>query len=374
MSYDLQVWSTIEPDWQEIADALHGWTVTGTGLLFQTGAWQIIIGPCSIAEEEDIPEEIVGLLPGIRYLTELNLEPIHAPESARSRLLKAARTIAKVCKGVVLDPQEATLATPRGVKRLSASKPTGRISVFSLGWWFNDSPLLHEGGLAELLHIMEQFLPEALPRRYGKYEPPQFRYNEEGKQSFIDFVSSEELFVVWYASYPVLNVHLGTKMGYGATRIGYRANTIDVDIDASVWPQPGWGIALERFWKRASALIRPFYGEVRVLKNYNLQRGRVYSDGVTETHPIRNGWWNGIPQPMGSAVVIDKTYGELWPRFSSMADEEEGLMFLSVEHWNSGESVSGIIGSVPKEIAQGSYAKPFTYPSVWPFDGPFAED
>jgi hypothetical protein len=374
MSYNMQIWSVIEPVWNEIASGLDGWIASNQGLTFESRTWQIVVGPCSRVEGENIPEEVFSSLPGIRYLTEINLEPIHAPGSAHTHLSRISSRIARVCQGIFLDPQQDTIASPRGVRRLSPNKPKGRISVLSFAWWFDESPLIEQGGFAGLLLIMEKYLPEALPRRYGPYEPPQYHYEAEGKDHFITFLAAEKTGVVWYPHYPVFNIGLGIYNGFGPRRIGYISNALDIDVDASVCAQPGWNVALRRFWSRMSDFIRPYYGEVRLMRNYILQRGRVYLDGRTETHPIRNGWWNGVPRRMGAAVVIGERYARLWPEFVKRSEQRNGLMFLSVDNWASGEGVDRIVGGVPSDIAQGKYAARFTYPKAWPFEYPFADD
>jgi hypothetical protein len=56
---------------------------------------------------------------GIGYLTELNLSPIHAPETARKFLSRSAAAIAKEIHGVVFDPQADQVTLPSGIKRFA---------------------------------------------------------------------------------------------------------------------------------------------------------------------------------------------------------------------------------------------------------------
>ncbi|HEX6802934.1 MAG TPA: hypothetical protein VF133_04575 [Terriglobales bacterium] len=73
MSYDLQVWSVrpLNPDgfskpemWQRESAA---WTHAHKN-------WQIVVSASDHVEPEDIPQEISNLLPGVEWLTNLNLE------------------------------------------------------------------------------------------------------------------------------------------------------------------------------------------------------------------------------------------------------------------------------------------------------------
>jgi hypothetical protein len=377
VSYDIQVWSVAKPNLAEITSSLDGWNMSNGSITFQKSSWQIVVGPIAYVEEEDIPEEVFRALPGIQYLTEINLEPIHAPETARKRQQRMANRIAKATTGVVFDPQQDSISSPRGTKRVSRSPAPERISVFNLTWWFNKSPLIEEGGLAKLLSILDKYLPEAIPRRYGPYEPPQHLFETQGREHFIEFLSQENFSVVWYPNYPVLHVWPGIYGESGPGRQGYRSRYLTIVIDSSIWTQPGWNLALKRAWFQLSDFIHPFFGEVRILDNYILQRGRMYSDGETDSHPVMNGWWNGIPKRLGAAVVIDKHYATLWSRFVNKAQRINALFYVSENDWISGKRVDQLVGRVPRAIRQGKYhvATPkgprHTYPKKWPFEDPY---
>jgi hypothetical protein len=382
VSYDLQVWSTAQPDFKQIATSLEGWAASEGSLTFSATSWQIVAGPTSNVEEEDIPEEIYRALPGIRYLTELNLEPIHAPASARKALGRAAARLAQVGHGLVLDRQQGTLSTPRGVRRVisPSARPEERIAVLQLSWWFDGDPLHKQGGFERLLVTLERYLPEALPRRYGDHEPPRYRYESEGREHFLGFLANEKLAAVWYPHYPVLSVWPGVYGGFGPQRQGYRSKFLAVTVDASAWAQPGWALALRRFWFAMSGLLGPFFGEVRLLGGHLLRRGRDFIDSESVLHPVRNGWWNGVPANLGPATVLGQPYAALWPKFVRYAERQGGLYFLTGDDWLSNAGVERIVGKVPRRIAQGRYSDPYrvisrtTYPRDWPFEGPFAED
>src|SRR5581483_541379 len=104
MSYDLQVWSVraLQPDafrqpelWERGASA---WTHARKN-------WQIVISASDRVEPEDIPEEVSKLLPGIEWLTNLNLEGKRTAEALRLSQ-STAIDIARSSHGAVLDPQE----------------------------------------------------------------------------------------------------------------------------------------------------------------------------------------------------------------------------------------------------------------------------
>jgi hypothetical protein len=83
---------------------------------------------------EDLPEEIAASLPGIAYLTELNLSPVDASEVARKFLVRTGTAIAKATHGVIFDPQLPQMTLPSGIKRFASGGATEvRVSSHSLG-------------------------------------------------------------------------------------------------------------------------------------------------------------------------------------------------------------------------------------------------
>ena len=97
------------------------------------------MGDSTAVLEEDVPDEIAYMLPGIQYLTEINLEPIHAPVVARTLLNRIARHIGRSISGIVEDSQTDVLSTPAGVKRYAAARhEPERFSILEMSFWFLD--------------------------------------------------------------------------------------------------------------------------------------------------------------------------------------------------------------------------------------------
>ena len=111
MSYDIQVWSVARPDLEGIASGRDDWYLSERYLTFQKASWQIVVGQPSRVEQEDIPDAVFQALPGIQFLTDLNLEPVHAPKVAQTELHRMGARIAKQSHGVVLDPQQDTISS-----------------------------------------------------------------------------------------------------------------------------------------------------------------------------------------------------------------------------------------------------------------------
>lgn len=358
MSYDIRIWSINKT---KIPDTFteEGWVKEDESARLPKGDWQIVVNESVKVEKEDIPEEIQPLLPGIKYLTELNLEPIHAPKSAKKVLIKTAKNIAKDIVGIVEDPQDDTVMAPSGLKRFvpPSRKKDERFSILEMSWWFGDNPLSKEELLYKLVNYFEHNLPDALPRRYGEYEPPQHKYVETGKQHFNKYLS-EHIYksIVWYPTRPVIYVsyHFLKEWGFFKRREeqSFGANYFSIEFDAKLLEQPGWKDQLEKVFKDISIILNPFYGEVRTLHNYIYARGTSYSDMLTEYNPTSSGWWMGIPQKLGHAVVIGKPYTKIWPKLKEKGAKIDSFVYMSTEDWNAKETLNSVIGKVPRDIAQ----------------------
>lgn len=83
-----------------------------------------------------------------------------------------------------------------------------RAAVLALSWWMIFGHLV-ERDVAELIMALEACLPEALPGRYGSFEPPEFKYAESGREHFLRLVregAGPVGFVVWYPHPPIASV------------------------------------------------------------------------------------------------------------------------------------------------------------------------
>lgn len=380
MSYDLQVWCVRRPDLPDALPEVTKWCEEGECWVRSGRGWQIVVSPPAETFDEDVPEGVAAALPGIRYLVSLTLEPLGAPTAAFQVLGKITRAIAKSGHGVTLDPQEDTVTLASGVKRYVPQKRPDRFSLLNLSWWFNESPLQTGARLDKFVHLLEKALPEALPKRYGLYEPPQHVYSETGREHFLAFLAEHiSQIVVWYPNRPVMGVDVSCYDGPAPEHLGFRVNHVEIAVETACLSQPGWQQALSGFWRKASDLIQPFYGEVRTLSGFSRMGATYGTDMETEVEPVRAGFWRGIPRILGHAAVIGPLYRELWPDFIDGAEVSGKLAFRQTPDWNIKSGLSEGL-STPTGIAQrhtpkwvqestGGWTISWCdeYPEVWPF-------
>lgn len=344
MSHDLTIW-TVEPRLPlDTLPRTNEWRADANGWSLAAGSWQLVISGPHRVEPDDMPEGVPGLLPGIGHLFELTLEPIGAPAAAYKLQQQVAKAIAKACHGVVHDPRTDTFELPGGIKRFSP--PTGgtTFSVLALSWWFERGVFTEEARIGEFLALLTRQLPEALPKRYGDFEPPQHRLEETGLDHLVGFLretpSKPGGLVVWYPSRPVVDVtisHVPDPTAHG--RMGLRMHRVSLEFEAQVLEQPGWEKALSDLWMAMSEFLQPFYGDVRTLSGFERRGGRVMCSRDTELHPVRSWFWRGLPATPGHAMVLGPTYASLWPEAVAIARGAAGLQFIDAGSWRESARV-----------------------------------
>jgi hypothetical protein len=376
MSYDIQIWSVFQPSMEESQAGPTTWKYHDGSWSLRSGRWQILVSS-SPTLSEDVPAEISSRLPGIQFCTELALQPIDAPDSARKRLFQVARALAKTSHGLILNRQTDEIIYASGIKRYVPRARPERFSIIELGWWFVDDQLFSREALIGLISLFETFLPEAIPRRYGLYEPPQFSVSVNGREHLIDFLcESIDDAPVLYTTRPVLGMSFSCTRERYDERSGFKSNYLSIEIEASVVEQPGWQLALRRFWLEASTYLDVFYSEARTLAGF-LPMGPTFGyDNQTERNPIRSWFWRGIPEQLGHAFAIGKRYIELWPDVRDVAESYGDLYVLDTGQWGKEETLTIDVPPVLRQVHRprhenvengNGYVWVDTYPKRFPF-------
>ncbi len=358
MSYDVSIWCTEPFDDPRVLPTPEKWQAADGGWRYEGRGWLLRVQASAKIWDEDIPDEVVGALPGIAHVVYVCLEPLGAPKAGLTMLGKLTRAVAKVAHGVILDPQQDMVELARGTKRYQPPKRDNeqRFAMLEMSWWLNHGRLLEPMFLDSLVELLETHLPESMPRRYGEHEPPQHVYAKTGREHFVSFLATNLTdFIIWNAQRPVGGWHFSVDSSCGFQPLGqqqqYRCNRVTLSLEAMALTQPGWATGLQRFWRRTSGLLQPFFGDVRTLQGYSGRPSDPMMDAETESHPVSSWWWKGIPPELGHAVVVGAPYLEHWPELSAAADHVGELAFLSNDDWLTSSDVSERVGGVPAAMA-----------------------
>ena len=340
MSYDLKIWSSGQLP--QDSPLMHGAGYNfGNDFFVREGnGWQVVISPSFVVEAEDIPDTIMQALPGISYVTEINIEPISAPDKVKNETLRLCKALATEIKGVVENPQDGTVKMPSGIKKVSYSNPKDEDkALISLIWYFEDLKFYKSEQIDQFVDLLEKYMPEALPRRYGEYEPPQYKLAETGKEHLVDFLKNETS-PVCYPTKPFTDlsicapnieeetrIYLQNKLYqkanpqsfYGRAQREYRCGKIELQILKEVFLQPDWNLAVKRLFVEIARLLIPFYAEIIEKEPYAVMR---------EKGLVRSWWWRGIPRDLGYAIVLHKQYAQRWKRFQKLATKISNDLYV----------------------------------------------
>ena len=238
-------------------------------------------------------------------------------------------------KCLVEDPQIDTVILPSGTKRFrpAAQIIDSRVSTLNLNYWFTESPLRSRTGRDSLIEYLARHLPEALPRRYGLFEPPSEEWEVGGKHAFLNFMDAHAAEgVVIYASRPVAAFDF-QPVEVAWTRRGgkpiFQCGCLSLSFEFAALQDTGWLKAVERAWLDIARIAEPIATNVDLVDGWILRgRGHLWADGSTGHCSCTTAWF-GIPRKLGLAFGLAETYFDYWPQLKSLGASAAGLRYVT---------------------------------------------
>lgn len=273
----------VEPDTNGLFTVVRG---ARRRLAFQ------VEGPHAV-EIEDVPPEVTQRVLAARTLIRLSV-PSAALDQA-SHAERCARALARQLDGVVFDPQSGQVwgrSTSRIVPR---PEHHTRVSLVSLDWFCRYEDLDTEPA-SLFLDVCRRFLTEALPRRFGEWEPLQGNLERDGDAGFVKaWRDSDGLTFV--GSGPCAGGNLGERPDNPAGD----AWTMSVDLFAEPLHQPEWRDVVRRFFVEMADALPAFYASATVSGGWIWTGRSLWMDGSTQLSSgstCVGGEWIGLsPDP-----------------------------------------------------------------------------
>jgi hypothetical protein len=350
MSYDLMVATTREPptaviiDWvaryagvraaREGGGAGRGWQLERRRLL----GWRHVatIDEPVRAEPGDLHEVLRAGVRNPGWLIGLHL-PLGAPKDDRELALALATHLAQTCEGAAFDPQLETLVWPAKPIRPVRAPRQQRIRLIHLEWFIRPSRAAADlpGRVIELL---EAHCPEALPRRYESFEPPQERFEGvTAKHRFGAFWNEEASIehggsLFWTTTRPVL----GGSATFPDRRDRFRppgaarAVRVALGLDGTrVEDDAAWLDRTIELFATAAGDLDAVYAHGYVERNVILRRG-VWYDRDSEVYPrVIGRWFVGLPDaPMWLAWFGPEYAGLVGPSIPTDQQRARGTCLL----------------------------------------------
>ncbi|MDQ0279410.1 hypothetical protein QO003_003713 [Arthrobacter silviterrae] len=249
-----------------------------------------IDGPFRV-EPEDVPEEVTASVIGAKALYQVLVEGSEEPSIPHA--VKFARKLAKATGGALLDEQTDEV-WPKGnrvARPREAARPTELVTVN----FYTLTAELPEDLPRNYLALARKYLPEALPTRFGTYEPHQGKLDRDGDQAFTDmWLENPNSILFFKCEYPIAR---GSMNGPQRNRSVGRTS---LHLDNAALADPGWLDGLRRFFVAFALESKSFFASVEVLRNYEWgSRSYEQRPGAEdEIWPIHIGEWKGfVPYP-----------------------------------------------------------------------------
>lgn len=249
-----------------------------------------IDGPFDV-EAEDVPEEVTASVIGAKAVYQVLVEG--SEEMSIPHAVKFARKLAKASAGAVLDEQTDAVWPKAKGKRIAAPSADSAADRVDVDFYLLKADSPNDLALV-LLRLARKYLPEALPRRFGDYEPLQGRLVRDGDLGFVvACVSSGSSGLSFAGSYPVTE-------GYYEMNSESSIGRISLYLDKAVLVDPKWRNALKEFFTAFAAESRSFYASVAVVRDFVLRRSAFVVTARTEQKSscvIRGSWKGMRPYP-----------------------------------------------------------------------------
>ncbi len=301
VSYDLDVYLPRTPD----ARQLSGLILSIRGLASDSSA-----GSCSIpvvrgakrlycftvdgpfrVEAEDVPHDVMAAVLGVSHVYYVMVEG--SAEAGRPFARRFARRLAQEFGGAVLDRQADEVWTRGATRQVAEPSRVERADVVELNWYVSSVSLVADVG-AEYVRLCRQLLPEALPRRYGEFEPLQHKLADTGDVGFASAWRAAGAMLFFSASPPCLG---------GALYAGARESTphavwkMSLEVHRRPLAEILWRDAFRRLFIALAENLHAFFASAEVTRGHIWNGRSMWSDGNSEwaVSPLRHDGWKGLP-------------------------------------------------------------------------------
>jgi len=305
------------------------------------------------AENEDFPAPVQRLIRGSGYLLEMNL-PWGLPERDIVRAFAVSEHLAVACDGAVFDPQDDRVVFPDLPDRVARRKPVHTpIRMLEFHWCL---PVGENDDGSAFLSVVRDMLPQALPVRFGTYDPPQFKLaDSDGEARFLELWANERLSLSWSSKRPSFGGSVSRSPDLPEPPGKKRFVSLRMSLDSGALERdPAMCERAAEFFVATAQRMRAFVGVGYVERGVLVgRRGDVWYGPESESIAYNFGpWWIGVPQIPTWLTWYGEPYRNLVA--GSVAD-------LSIE---KGDGLLVRIGELPLDTDQARDLMPSLPPEL----------
>ncbi|SNT60304.1 hypothetical protein SAMN05421812_11262 [Asanoa hainanensis] len=289
MSYDITIAAhrALTVELVESWAAARSWVVTREPdhLVLESGRAQLEVWGPDPAEADDFEEALAAACLAPRWMVQVSTAAT-APKAAIAQLRSLARHLAEQTDGAAFDPRQDGLIWPRGVRKATVPAGERETSMLTLDWFVAPSRWAQTaGGLVDLL---ARFCPEALPTRYGEWEPLPHRF-ERGQ--FTRAVHGPKVF--WRSTRPCFG-GWAYGPGDGAFPVGRITLTFDGGL---VRADDRWREGVVDLFTTGAERFGAFFAAAQDEPGYTVSRNRPWQTDSMQSgeYFLRGTDWQGLP-------------------------------------------------------------------------------
>ncbi len=332
---------------------------------------------------EDAPPEAVALLAGISWHVEVSLEG--SSEAGLKKVMRAVRAVATAGRGVVADEDNVWRAGSARRTRWSipVSPLKSETETLTLIWLTLDRSIYTPDGATAFVETLNRILPEAVPVRWGDFEPLPLSLERDGLAGLAEYIVHAQDQLVLTKVRPPFSDLVIHRAGF--LRLGPGQDNpvaLRVQMGGSILNQLGWGRQLAVAFGDISGLLHPFYAEARLWPNRGFvenPRGgidwKASRESAVGPPPVSDWRWNGFPRVAPMAMVVGPPYTAHWHLAGGARLDD--LILYSGESWP--DPPPGGVPVAAADLLQEydpysvwtdstlSGSHPGRQPTIWPF-------
>ena len=243
-------------------------------------------------DAEDVPEEITAVVLHPAFLYEVIVEGSSSVETPHA--IRFARRLARASAGVVFDQQMGGVWVPgkRGRLRAVPQVSSGTVDIVNLQWYVQSEGTGATAAQA-WLDLARRHLPEASPRRFGRYEPLSMKLDVDGPDAFVHAAEAPGL-LFFKASAPCIEGHVHG----GADPREVRSHSLSVH--RSALDDERWRTSLRRLFTDFAAATGAVFASADVQRGLDWSGRSIWHCATAErsTFLAPGGRWMGLlPYP-----------------------------------------------------------------------------
>lgn len=322
---------------------------------------KMIMDIMPIINVEDIDEIFASVVLAPKWIYNITI-----PESSSKKCIKKgmdlAKFIAEACIGAAYDTREDKLIFPKGKpKRYEFKAVEERTNVINMEWFM---PLIKVdiNMMKVFFESLKRICPEAMPEKYGDYEPLRNRFENGQEHRFIEYIlerkeEGQDIYFKGkkpcfsgsiYFPYEASNQIKPDKAGcISSIKLSFDCGACEYDAR--------WIEVFTTLFEKLSVKLNAVYAMAYVEENVIVKKnGNLYYDSKCKDYLIPNyNWWIGIPKPPMWLSWFGKPYIkelEKYLKEYTYSKYEEGLFLVASPKPVIKEELEGLFPKLPQQL------------------------